>query len=149
MRALVFTDAGRSSSRRPRQANDCTVRSLALAVGVSYDEAYDELRRRGRKASRGFVWPPSPPRDDEVFGVQLRWVSFPARKGQPRMNTERFVMDERFEWGTWILDQAKHVCVVIDGVVHDDHPTWERCVYGAWEVCGTAANVRELSEEAG
>ncbi len=50
----VCTDGGRASSSRPRQRNDCTVRALAIAGGLSYDDAYDLLKEAGRKCSRGF-----------------------------------------------------------------------------------------------
>lgn len=41
MDGWVKSDAGRSESRRPRQKNDCTVRALALALELRYDDAYD------------------------------------------------------------------------------------------------------------
>lgn len=143
---FVCTDAGRLKSRRPRQGNDCTVRALALAVEVPYDDAYDELARRGRKSHRG-VFFPNRAHDDEVFGVQLRWISLPAVKGQPRMTPEQFCkVGELGEFGTWILRMAKHVATVRDGVLYDLMPNVGRCVYGVWEVCGTAANVLEFAE---
>jgi hypothetical protein len=142
---FVQTDAGRSKSLRPRQANDCTVRALALAVEVPYDVAYDELARRGRKSHRRTHFP-NQARDDEAFGVQLRWIPFSAVKGQPRMTPEAFCRSEEFRYGTWILKMAKHVATVKDGALHDLEPNGGRCVYGVWEVCGTTANVAELGD---
>lgn len=52
MDGYVRCDAGRSASRRPRQKNDCTVRALALARGLTYDEAYDTLKAAGRGLRR-------------------------------------------------------------------------------------------------
>lgn len=49
MDGWVKSDAGRYGSRRPRQKNDCTVRALALAMGLPYDEAYDRLKEAGRR----------------------------------------------------------------------------------------------------
>lgn len=145
---FVQTDAGRSKSRRPRQDNDCTVRALALAVEVPYDVAYDELARRGRKSHDRFRWP-SRAKDDKVFGVQLRWIPLPAVKGQPRMTPEAFCRSEEFRYGTWILKMARHVATVRDGVLHDIYPNGGRCVYGVWEVCGTATNVDQATGKAG
>jgi hypothetical protein len=145
---FVQTDAGRSKSRRPRQKSDCTVRALALAVEVPYDVAYDELKRRGRRSHNGAHWPPRA-KDDTIFGVQLRWIPLPGVKGQLRMTPEAFCRGEEFQCGTWILQMAKHVATVRDGVLYDLAPQSGRCVYGVWEVYGTAANVGEFGEATG
>jgi hypothetical protein len=122
------TDAGRSTSRRPKQQNDCTVRAVALALNVPYDVAYDDLAAAGRECSRGFhflSWALAQPR--------LRWIPFQAVKGQSRMNAAKFCT--QYSTGRWIIRTAKHVCVVVDGVVLDTSaPNPARCVYGAWEV---------------
>lgn len=123
-----ITDAGRTSSRRPRQTNDCTVRALALSVGLSYDEAYDYLAAKGRKCGKGFhleillnKWP----------GVDK--LSFPAKKGEPRMSLASFVTSHPS--GTYVVRTAKHVQAVINGVIHDTHATrLSRCVYTAWQI---------------
>tara|TARA_R110002167_G_scaffold227792_1_gene432944 strand:+ start:140 stop:556 length:417 start_codon:yes stop_codon:yes gene_type:complete len=36
------------------EGHDCTVVALAIATGASYAEAYEEMRRVGRKTGRGF-----------------------------------------------------------------------------------------------
>lgn len=126
------TDAGRSESQRPRQRNDCTVRALALAKGISYDDAYDLLATGGRKCARGFhfgAWAKSQP--------DLKWRAFPAVKGETRMNPAKFC--EQYSTGRWIIRTAKHVCAVVDGVVLDtDSPRPDRCIYGAWQVADAA-----------
>ena len=48
------TDAGRCLSKRPKQKNDCTVRAMATAFELSYDDAYDILKKYGRICGRGF-----------------------------------------------------------------------------------------------
>ena len=58
--------------------------------------------------------------------------SFPAERGKPRMNTERFL--EKFNKGRFILNQAGHFSAVVDGVSEDTFETTERCVYTAWEI---------------
>lgn len=122
------TDAGRSQSRRPRQVNDCTVRTLALARGLAYDEAYDLLRAEGRRCRKGFhlgVWLERQP--------WARRIAFPAIKGQARMNPSRFCQEH--PKGTFVCRVAKHVFAVIDGVVHDTDPSPDgRCIYTAWEI---------------
>ena len=132
------TDAGRSTSKRPRQHNDCTVVAIALACDMPYDAAYDLMAECGRTCSRGFHM-----HDLEKgiaaailesrTGKRLQWKSFPAVKGQSRMNPAKFCED--FQNGRYIVKTAKHVIAIIDGIVLDTKsPRPDRCVYGAWEV---------------
>ncbi|MHB1696541.1 MAG: hypothetical protein ACYCSQ_00315 [bacterium] len=121
------TDAGRSSSKRPRQINDCTVRAVAMAFSISYDEAYDRLKSFGRKCGRGFHI------DDYMSVAGAKKISFPAVKGEYRMNTWKFCRE--YDKGTYICRVAKHVFTVIDGVVCDMVPPFlDRCIYKAWEI---------------
>ncbi len=124
----VATDAGRSQSARPRQKNDCTVRALAVAKGMQYDDAYDLLAEAGRKCGRGFEF-----KDWISKQPWARKISFPAIKGQRRMNPSTFV--EKFPKGVFICRVAKHVFAVRDGVVYDTFENApDRCIYMAWEV---------------
>jgi hypothetical protein len=124
----VLTDAGRSSSRRPRQKQDCTVRALASARGLPYDEAYDLLAANGRQPGRGFRM--------ETMLSKMPWaakLSFPAKRGEARMCLSRF--SESYTDGVYIVKMAKHVAAVINGTVYDEfenRPT--RCVYTAWRI---------------
>lgn len=122
------SDAGRSASRRPRQTNDCTVRALATVMGSSYDEAYEELKRAGRKCRSGF-------RLSDWLGAQA-WatkIAFPAVKGQKRMNPSSFV--KTFPAGRYIVKVSHHVFACIDGIVHDETVVSpDRCIYTAWKV---------------
>lgn len=122
-------DAGRSASRRPKQSNDCTVRAIALARGVPYDDAYDLLAAAGRKCNRGFHF-----KDWIKHQPWARKIPFPAIKGQPRMNPATFV--EQFPVGTYICKVAKHIFVVKDGIVFDTFENRpDRCIYTAWHIC--------------
>jgi len=126
------SDAGRSSSKRPKQRNDCTVRAYAIAAGLDYDTAYDELKDAGRGASRRFDW--------RSFATnKFEWIPFQAVKGLKR--TCVATAHDRTGDGAWILRTAKHVVAMVDGVVYDDTDDAEeiewlenRCVYGAWRV---------------
>lgn len=124
----ICTDGGRASSTRPKQKNDCTVRALAIARNLPYDDAYDVLKDAGRKCGRGF---------DFVKWIDAQpWatkISFPAVKGQRRMTPAQFCQD--FPRGIFILRVTKHVLVVKEGVVYDafeNRP--DRCVYACWSV---------------
>ena len=49
-------DGGKSTSKRPRQNNDCSVIATATALGMTYDDAYDEMARLGRQPNGGPKW---------------------------------------------------------------------------------------------
>jgi hypothetical protein len=122
------TDAGRAASDRPRQKNDCTVRALALARGIPYDEAYDILKAAGRKCSRGFAFPDW--LNSQAWAVKM---PFPAVKGRRRMNPATFT--KAYPTGVFICRVAKHVFAVIDGVVLDTaENSPDRCIYTAWRI---------------
>lgn len=125
---LILSDGGRANSKRPRQTNDCAVRALALARNLSYDEAYDALAAAGRKCAKGFAFP--------KWVNQQAWatkISFPAVKGRARMTPAVFV--RQYPQGRYICKVAKHVFVVIDGVVYDTFEgSPDRCVYTSWAI---------------
>lgn len=128
MASFCQSDAGRSTSKRPRQGNDCTVRALAIARGLTYDEAYELLRAAGRRSGGRFsltTWLKSQP--------WATYQPFPAVRGQRRMNPYRFCRE--FQAGAYICRTAKHVFAVVDGIIYDiDPPRNDRCVYCAWAV---------------
>lgn len=128
-----FTDGGRNFSQRPRERNDCTVKSLALVTGVSYDEAYDFLANAGRAANCGFdYWNRFLDRQTKIFDRRVVKHSFPAVKGGKRMRLDRFLYE--FPNGNYILTFADHVAPVIDGIVWDEVTDYLRkVVYTAYE----------------
>ena len=124
---VEITDGGRSKSKRPRQSNDCTVRAIAIAMGLDYDDAYDWLAAEGRESWSRFNI------DEFLKDRGARKISFPAVKGKPRMNPATFCKE--FPKGRYICNVAKHVFAVVDGVVHDafeNRPN--RCIYTAYEI---------------
>jgi hypothetical protein len=126
---FVQTDAGRSASKRPKQSNDCTVRAWAAANNIAYDEAYDYLKSFGRKSHKGIHFNNFAKSHDDI----LIKFTFPAVKGQTRMNIEAFC--KQYSKGKFIIKTAKHVLAVIDGVAYDDaRPSPTRCVYCAYKV---------------
>jgi len=119
-------DGGRRFSRRPKQKEDCTVRALVIATGADYDEAYDELRSRGRGSHRRF--PFSIITKEVIFGHIFVWQQF-----EPNLNTTEFC--EMYTCGTFILQMKGHVMCVKDGVVYDTGKVSESlAVSGAWRI---------------
>ena len=132
---FVQTDAGRKHSKRPKQKLDCSVRVLALARGLTYDAAYDVLGAAGRKPSRRFKM--------HLWLDKQKWATlcvFPFLHGKPPMTVLRFL--NLFPVGLWILQCDKHVTLVRDGLLYDEHREWlgEHRVYAAWVVQQISCN---------
>lgn len=130
-------NGGRLESKRPKQTNDCVIRAVAIVCGVSYDESYELFKDEGRKNGRGVlpkVWKPI--LKDGVFDTKFEYFAFPATSGRPRMTVEKFC--DEFSSGIFVIRTAKHLAVVIDGVLQDtvfhENYTALRCVYGAYQV---------------
>jgi hypothetical protein len=116
---FIKTDGGRSLSKRPKRNNkwdeDCTVRAVAVACGITYDEAIDALNPDGDGTS--LVWGKFQfdhmMANSVINGWRFEWIPFPAVRGQPRMNPPTF--SERFPVGRFICKEAGHVVAWVDG----------------------------------
>lgn len=127
-----FNDAGRSLSKRPKQSNDCVIRAISLLSKLDYDDVYGYFQSLGRKCSRG-----TNKKDWQTLlnkQKDLKKISFPAQKGKPRMNLRQFCSFTEFNNGRYLVQMAKHVVYVCDGVVYDTfEPDGEKCVYAVWK----------------
>lgn len=125
---FTVDDGGRATSRRPKQQNDCAVIAYAIVTGQPYDIVYDRFATGGRRSFRGT--------DDGFLHAlmnQERWEgqTFPAIKGQRRMNPPTFVA--RFPEGRYLVSTARHLSAVIEGVWRDTFAPFEdRCIYRVW-----------------
>jgi hypothetical protein len=128
-------DAGRSTSKRPKARNDCTVRAIAAVTGAPYDAAYEWIAAGGRKSGKRFKLKPFFAANVFLHDADWRfaWTPYPAVKGERRMNVIAFVATH--PRGRYVIQVSKHVIAVVDGVLIDDHlPRLNACVYGAWTV---------------
>lgn len=126
---INITDAGRSLSNRPKARNDCSVRALACATNLPYDEAYEIVAADGRKSGRGHNLRPLLDRST-INGMRFVYEPYPAQRGQPRMNIERFCREKPV--GRYVCRVSGHYLAIVDGVVQDDTRTYgTRCIYGA------------------
>lgn len=136
---FVHDDGGRAAAGYKGMTSDCVTRSIAIAAEMDYQSVYDALnaeasreRPRGRKKrstartgvhkatirryldSLGWSWVPTMQIGSGAT-VHLRPGELPA--------------------GRLVVSVSKHLCAVIDGVIHDtSDPSREgmRCVYGYW-----------------
>ena len=111
---------------------DCVKRAITIATDKDYMEVQRELNRI-KKITKCEKF-----NEDRNFKYYLEKIlnckklSFPAVKGQSRMNGERFC--EQFPKGKYILNMAGHLSCCIDGVINDTWDCSNKCVYNAWEV---------------
>lgn len=111
---------------------DCVKRAFTKASGKTYQEVTNELNRikRAQGASKynvNSVWQAYV--TDVLNGKKM---SFPAVKGQSRMNGARFCLE--YSVGTYILNMAGHLSCCVDGVIYDTWDCREKCVYTAYEI---------------
>ena len=111
---------------------DCVKRAITKATGMDYHQVSLELNRHkkisgARKFNYDNNWKSYI--EKVLDGV---WKPFPAKRGMPRMNGERFC--ESFPKGSYILSMAGHLSCCIDGVIYDTWDCTQKCVYGCYEI---------------
>lgn len=109
---------------------DCVKRAFTKASGKTYQEVSNDLNRIKRDIgatayNSNKVWTKYV--TENLGGV---YKSYPAKKGEPRMNGERFC--ESHPVGTFVLRMAGHLSCCVDGVIYDTWDCSEKCVYGAY-----------------
>ena len=116
-----------------KRVGDCVKRAITIASGKDYNEVKRELNRYKRKTGAEVFneWHKNvePYIKEMLGGVKM---SFPAVKGEPRMNGERFC--EEYSKGTYILQMANHVVCCKDGCLYDTWDCGDKCVYTAYKI---------------
>ena len=111
---------------------DCVKRAITLAAQMDYMQVQRELNRykkvTGAKAFNS-DYNPHKYVENVLHGVKL---SFPAEKGKPRMNGQRFC--EAYKKGRYILNMAGHWSCCVDGVIYDTWDCSDKCVYTAYKI---------------
>lgn len=126
-------DVGENHRTKGKGArDDCQVRALTSARGLSYGASWDllyviqgELRHCFLPLVEALSLMPT------RLGA-FRKLDFPAQKGKPRMTGETFC--KKHPKGRFILRMAGHVACVKDGVLLDTFDSSWKCVYTAWEI---------------
>lgn len=135
---ITFNDGGRAAAGYSGMTGDCVTRAIAIATGLPYQQVYDALNDLAKNERRG---------------KRKRKIS-DARTGVYRQTYDRYLKSLGWKFtptmgigtgckvhlradelpdGTIIARVSKHVCAVIDGVIHDTHDpsrNGTRCVYG-------------------
>lgn len=137
---FLYDDGGRKDAGYIGYVRDCAARSIAIATGLTYNEAYDEINRLAKR--------------ERPRGLKKRST---ARDGVHMVTMQRFLVEEMgWRWhstmgiGTGctvhlradelphdrlIVRASKHYTAMINGTIRDTYdPSREgtRCVYGYW-----------------
>ena len=110
---------------------DCVKRAITIATESDYREVSRELNRIKREIEcKSFT--EKPVYKEYMKRHNFEKLSFPAVKGRPRMNGERFC--ESYPEGRYILNMAGHLSCCVDGIIYDTWDCSDKCVYNAFKV---------------
>ena len=105
-----------SRSERWEETNDCTVKAWAVVAGLSYEDAHDDLKSRGRRFRRGVHM-------RSLLGTLLRMRNLGAvdvtvkwRKKGVKTVTTAANLDPK---GSFLVFVRQHVLAVKGGEIHD------------------------------
>lgn len=120
---------------------DCVKRSITVAAQMDYMEVQRELNRHKKvTGAKSFNSDYNPHHYVENV-LRARKLSFPAVKGEKRMNGERFC--KTYPKGRYILNMAGHWSCCVDGVIYDTWDCSEKCVYTAYELKPVQSEIRK------
>jgi hypothetical protein len=144
---FVYDDGGRKAAGFRGLADDCVTRAIAIAAEIPYITVYGSINNlavrertmRGRAGFRAAIGRGSSARQG-VFKYTFRpFLKLHGWHWTPTMHigsgcTVHLRADE-LPPGRLIVSLSRHLCAVIDGVIHDtSDPSRDgiRCVYGYW-----------------
>lgn len=138
----VFDDGGRADAGYRGQTGDCVPRAIAIATGLTYQKVYDDLwaLNRARRQTKRAPKSRSPRDGGTTTRTIRRYVESLGWTWVPTMTigsgTQVHLRAAELPSGRIIARVSKHLCAVIDGVIHDTHdPSRDgtRAVYGYYQ----------------
>jgi len=139
----IHDDGGRQQAGFKGSTGDCVCRAIAIATAKPYAEVYDALndtqaamrqtkRVRGSSSRTGVARPVY-----EHYLRSLGWKFVPCMT--IGSGCQVHLKSTELPSGRIICRLSRHLCTVIDGVIHDTHdPSRDgtRCVYGYYVESG-------------
>lgn len=111
---------------RMSETNDCTVVSLAYALGITYPEAHEAMRRAGREHRRAAWMHPA------VEGLEPGVATPVKLPYEYSITLAEFV--SAHPRGRFLLGVTEHALVVVDGRICDHSDKVRRRVSYAWRI---------------
>lgn len=129
MTEFVYDDGGRAGAGYKGDTRDCVTRAIAIATGRPYQDVYDALYAAAGSSPRNGV----PRKAYDPYLAEAGWTWTPTMRIGSGCTTH--LRADELPPGRIIARLSRHLCAVIDGVVHDTFdPSRDgtRCVYGYW-----------------
>ena len=134
-----FNDGGRKKAGYLGRADYCVCRAIAIAAGLDYEKVYQALaegnatERKGnrKRTAREGIHTKRKWFKDYMVSLGFTWV--PTM--QIGSGCKVHLKAEELPAGRLVCNVSRHLCAVIDGVLHDTHDCsreGKRCVYGYW-----------------
>lgn len=111
-----------------RNVNDCTVRAISLASGLSWDETYIMLSEFARELR---IMP-----DDVLYIDDFLNRNFKITCACRNRNITVGDFVEKNPKGTFLITMPGHITCAIDGVVYDTFDPRKRMIWEAYLVKG-------------
>jgi hypothetical protein len=142
---FTYNDGGRKEAGYKGKAGDCVTRSIAIVTGLPYKKVYNDLRlanidymnKRRTKVARKLQKSGTSVRDGAYNDVYRPYLKSLGYEFVPTMSIGSgcrvHLRTEELPKGRIIARLSRHLCAVIDGVVHDTYDPsrkGKRCVYG-------------------
>lgn len=138
---FIFDDGGRKDAGFIGAAGDCVARAIAIAAEIPYREVYAALNEAAKGERQRVKWCRRSTKSSARNGVfKSTYRKYLASRGwnfTPTMaigsGCTVHLRAEELPPGRLIVAVSKHLCAVIDGVIHDTHDPRRasgRCVYG-------------------
>lgn len=102
---------------------DCAIRAISVAEGISWDEAYDELSRSARKMR---LMMSSVTAIEKYLDEHYERIPFRSR------TVGEFIEDHPH--GIFLITMPGHITVLKNGINYDTFDCSERVMWSAWEV---------------
>jgi len=121
------TDAGRTETH-PHETRDCTVRALAVAAGIPYEQAHAALKAAGRTDRKGIVL---------AQAINSGRLKLEGRKFVDVLKTPTCLgfFLKAHPKGTFLCRKARHAFAIVDGILHDNQALGSRMrVTHAWVI---------------
>lgn len=106
-----------------KDIEDCTIRAISVAEGISWDEAYNELSESARDLR---LMMSSVEAIEEYLDRKYRRIPI-------RVKTVGDFIDTH-PYGTYLITMNGHITVLKNGVNYDTFDSSERVIWSAWKV---------------
>lgn len=121
--SLTFSNMAHKT-RCWREDNDCSVKSIAIALDICYAESWYACRKAGRKYREGMKL-------DEIFRA-IKSKNKDIVELDFQGDIIKFM--QYYPTGSFIFDIGKHIMTYKDGVLHDNVFNWVGPLYHVYHI---------------